>query len=132
MNLRWRTAVPAAIVAVAVVAVTVVLVTGGSGGASESCAQTVDKVSADVARAKAHGVGLRLPVVVASFTACGGPDAWRLRAERDRIAPALGAFLHDPSLTTDVALDQLCTHFDSYNMTTTCKLRQNPGGSGLS
>lgn len=131
MNLRWRTAVPVAALAVVVVAVTVVLVTGGSG-ASESCAQTVDKVSAEITGPSAHGVGLRLPVVVASFSACGAPDAWRLRAEHDRIAPALGALLHDPSLTTDVALDQLCAHFDSYNMTATCKLRQKPGGAGLS
>jgi len=96
----------------------------------DACTKAVDTLTSYVAGVDPANPVIRRAKVYSSFLDCKSADKWRLRAERARIGPKLGALLGSPTLDTDRALDVLCQHFDAYDRTSTCKNRNGPDTQG--
>jgi hypothetical protein len=127
----WLLIALAVLVNVALVAVLVVGShdSDASVRSAPTCAKAVQRLAAHLDSLAPAQPSIDAKIARASFRACATPDAWRVRAERADIGPALGRLVNDPGLATDRALDALCTHLDPYDTTGVCRAHQ---GASLS
>jgi hypothetical protein len=118
----WRRLVVMPLLAAVLAGAAIALLAGGSVASTRSCNNGVRTLSThlshvDVVRSKGA------KVIYASLKLCPSPDAWRVHAYKSTVVTSLGRVLHDSSLNVDRALDVLCTNFDAYDTTRSCKNR---------
>ncbi|HXY94858.1 MAG TPA: hypothetical protein VEP49_20515 [Acidimicrobiia bacterium] len=121
MAVTWRRMAPILAVALfAVVGALLVFALSARGSAQPSCAAQMRTLTTYLAHVDVvQGKGA--DIIHASLADCSSPDAWRKQADDAELTTQLARILHDPGLETDRALDTLCTNFDAYTTTSSCK-----------
>jgi hypothetical protein len=93
-------------------------------GKPKDCPTGVDKLHADLAGATSTS-GVDAATVLQSFKLCDGPEEWKIYAKVDDLGGQIGSFsdMNGSPLSTDTALNFLCSRYDTSNSNDTCSQR---------